>query len=115
MLSDAHRVDMLPQSDLQSEKEHFVASGRQEVPLVGVSNLKPGDFLGVVHAPLMCVVLYALQHDGRPSGSSFDPPGVIPVSAVMASRLAAAATTASPSPALLERLTPEQRTSFLRV
>ena len=38
-----------------------------------------------------------------------------PVSAVTASPLAAAAATASPSPALLERLTPEQRASFLRV
>ena len=42
-------------------------------------------------------------------------PAVTPVSAVTASPLAAAAATASPSPALLERLTPEQRSSFLRV
>ena len=108
-------MDMLPQSDLPSEEEHFVASGRQVVPLIGVSNLEPGDFLGVAHAPLMCVPLDAIQHDGRPSGPSSDPPGVTPVSAVTASPLTAAAATTSPSPALLERLTPEQRASFLRV
>ena len=106
---------MLPQSDLPSEEEHFVASGRQVRPLVGVSNLEPGDLLGVAHAPLMCVPLDALQLDGRPSGPSSDPPGVTPVSAVTASPLAAAAATASPSLALLKRLTSEKRASFLGV
>ena len=108
-------VDMLPQSDLPSEDEHFVASGRQVIPLVGVPNPEPGDLLGVAPAPLMSVPLDALQHDGRPSGPSSDLPGVTPVSAATASPLAAVATTASPSPALLERLTPEQCASFLRV
>ena len=110
-LTGHYLVDMFSQSDLPSE-EHFVASRRQVIPLVGMSNLEPGDLLGVAHAPLMCVPLDALQHDGRPSS---DPPGVTPVSAVTASSLAAAAATASPSPALLEHLTPEQRGSFLRV
>ena len=63
----------------------------------------------------MSVPLDALQHVGRPSGLSSDPPGVTPVSAVTAPPLAAVAATASPSPALLESLTPEQRASFLRV
>ena len=80
-----------------------------------MSNLEPGDLIGVAHAPLMCVPLDALQHDGRPSGPSSDPPGVTPVSAVTASPLASVAATASLSPALLERLAPEQRASFLRV
>ena len=100
-------VDMLPQSDLPSEEEHFVASGRQVIRLVGVSNLEPGDLLGVAHAPLISVPLDALQHVGRPSGLSSDPPGVTPVSAITASPLAAVAAPASTSPALLERLTPE--------
>ena len=52
-------VDMLPQSDLPSEEEHFVASGRQVIPLVEVSNLGPGDLLGVAHAPLMSVPSYS--------------------------------------------------------
>ena len=114
-LTGYYLVDMLPQSDLPSEEEHFVASGRQVRPLVGVSNLEPGDLLGVAHAPLMCVPLDALQLDGRPSGPSSDPPGVTPVSAVTASPLAAAAATASPSLALLKRLTSEKRASFLGV
>ena len=64
---------------------------------------------------IMCVPLDALQHDCRPFGPSSDPCGITPVSAVTASPLAAAAAMASPSPALLERLIPEQRASFLRV
>ena len=108
-------VDMLPQSDFPSGEEHFVASGRQVIPLVRVMKLEPGDILGVSHAPLMCAPLDVLQHDDWPSGPSSGPPAVTPISAVMASLLTTAAATASPSPALLERLNPEQRSSFLRV
>ena len=95
-LTGHYPVDMLPQSDLPSEEEHFVASGRQVIPLVGVSNLEPGDVIGVAHAPLMSVSLGALQHVGRPSGHSSDPPGVTPVSAVTAPPLAAVTATALP-------------------
>ena len=108
-------MDILPQSGLTSKEEHFVASGRQVIPLVGVSNLEPGDLLGVAHAPLMYVPLDALQHAGRPSGPTSDPPEVTSVSAVTAPPLAAVTVTVSPSPALFERLTPEQRASILRV
>ena len=64
-------VNMQPPSDLPSGEEHFVASGRQVIPLVGVSHLEPGDFLGVAHVPLMSVPLDALQHVGRPLLSHF--------------------------------------------
>ena len=114
-LTEHYLVDILPHSDLPSGEEHFVTSGRQVIPLVGVSNLDPADILGVVHAPLMCVPLDALQHDGRSSGSSSVSPVVTPISAVTTSPLTAAADTASPSPALLEHSTPEHRSSFLRV
>ena len=114
-LTGRYPVDVLPQSDLPSEEEHFVASGLQVITLVGMSNLEPGDVLGVAHVPLMSVPLDDLQHVGRPSGLSSHLPGVTPVSAVTAPPLAAVAAPASPSPALLERLTPEQRASFLRV
>ena len=114
-LTGHYPVDMLPQSDLPSEEEHFVASGRQVIRLVGVSNLEPGDLLGVAHAPLISVPLDALQHVGRPSGLSSDPPGVTPVSAVRDPPLAAVAAPASTSWALLQGLTSEQRASFLRV
>ena len=106
---------MLPDLDLPSREENLGASGRQVIPLVGVSNLEPGDILGVAHVPLMCVPLDALQHDGQPSSPPSGSPGATPISAVTASPLVAAATTASPSPTLLECLTPEQCASFLRV
>ena len=69
-LTEHYLVDILPHSDLPSGEEHFVTSGRQVIPLVGVSNFEPGDLLGVAHAPLTCVQLDALQDDGRPSGPS---------------------------------------------
>ena len=69
-LTRNYLVDLLPQFDLPSEESHFVASGRQIIPLVGVSNLEPADLLGVAHAPLMCVPLDALQDDGPPSRPS---------------------------------------------
>ena len=80
-----------------------------------IALVEPVDVRGVAHAPFMCVPLDALQHGGRPSGSPSDPPGVTPVSAVTTTPLAALTATASPSPALLERLTPEPRASFLCV
>ena len=69
-LTRNYLVDFLPQSDLPSEERHFVASGRQVIPLVGVSNLEPADLLSVAHALLMCVPLDALQNDGPPSRPS---------------------------------------------
>ena len=63
----------------------------------------------------MGVPLDAIQHDSSPPGFSSSPPAVTSISPVMASPLAAATATASPSSALLERLAPEQRASFLRV
>ena len=100
-LTGHYLVDILPQFDMPSVEEHFVASGRQVLPLVAVANLEPGDILGVGYAPLMCVPLDAMQYDSRPPDLSSDPPAGTPISA--------AATTASRSPALLECLTPEQR------
>ena len=69
--------------------------------------LGPGDLYGVAHALAMSVPLDALQHVGRPSDLSSDPPRVTPVSAVTAPSLAAVAAPVSPSPALLEGLTSE--------
>ena len=53
-------VDMMPQPDLPLVGEHFVASGRQVLPLVGVADLELRDILGVAHAPLMSVPLNVL-------------------------------------------------------
>ena len=50
------------------------------------------------------------------SASALSPPTDLPeVAAAAESSLTAAAATASPSPAMLERLLPEQRSKFLRL
>lgn len=108
-------VNMLLQSDLPSVEEQIVASGRQVLPLVGVADLKPGDILGVARDPLMRVLLDVLPHDSQAAVSSSDSSAVLSVSAVRASPPAARAAPVSPSPALLQRLNPEQYASFLRV
>ena len=43
-------VVMMPPPDLSSVEEHFVASRRQVLSLVGVADLEAGDVLGVAHA-----------------------------------------------------------------
>ena len=53
---------MLPQPGLFSVQEHFVASGRQVLPLTDVADLEPGNLVGVAHAPLLRVPLNALEH-----------------------------------------------------
>ena len=51
---------MIPTHDGQDPSEHFVGSGRQTIPLTGYRDLGPGDILGTVSAPLLCVPLEAL-------------------------------------------------------
>ena len=98
-------------------QEHFVATGRQVLPLTGVADLEPGDLVGVAHAPRLRVPLGALQqatHVVEPH------PGQIAdceVSAVTSSpdTSEAASAVTSPSPALPKLLNPDQRSSFLLV
>ena len=52
-LTRQYLVDMLPQPGILSMQEHFVSSGRQMLPLIGVADLKPGDLVGIAHAPLL--------------------------------------------------------------
>ena len=61
-LTGHYLVDMLSQSSFLLAQEHFVASGRQLLPLTGVVDLEPGDLVGVAHAPLLRVPLGALRH-----------------------------------------------------
>ena len=58
-LTGHYLVDMLLQSSFFSTQEHFVASGRQLLPLTGVADLEPGDLVGVAHAPPLSVPLGA--------------------------------------------------------
>ena len=87
------------------------------VSLTGVADLEPGDLVGVAHAPLLLVPLDALQHATHAAENH---PGLTAdrqVSAVTSSPATgeAASAVTPPSPALLERSNPDQRSSFLRV
>ena len=112
-LTGHHLVEMLPQPDLLAE-EHIAASGRQVLRISGATDLESCDLLGVAHAPLVRAPIAVFQSTN--SAPAVSPPTNAPeVAAISELSLAAAAATASPSPALLERLTPEQKVSFLWV
>ena len=111
-LTGHYLVDMLPQPGILS-----ISSGRRVLPLTGVADLEPSDLVGVAHAPLLRVPLGALQHATHVAEPH---PGQIAdcqVSAVTSSSGMgeAASVVTPPSPALLKRLNPDQRYSFLRV
>ena len=98
-------------------QEHFVASGRQLLPLTGVADLESGDLVGVAHAPLLSVPLGALRHAAHvaePYPGQFADGQVSAVRSSPDTGEAASAVTA-PSPTLLKRLNSDQRSSFLRV
>ena len=108
-LTGHYLVDMLPQPGILSMQEHFVASGRQVLPLTGVADLESGDLVGVAHAPLLSVPLGALQHAthaAKPHPGQF---AHCQVSAVTSSpdTSEAASAVMPPSPALLERMNPD--------
>ena len=87
------------------------------LPLIGVADLEPGNLDGVADAPLLCVPLGALQHTTHPAGLRSGETSDSQVSAVARSPDAemAAPIVPSPSPALMKRLNPVQRSSFLCV
>ena len=110
-------VDMLPQPGILSMQEHFVASGRQFLPLTDVADLEPGDFVGVAHAPLLIVPLGGLRHASDASGPH---PGQFLDDQLLAVRSSpdtgeASTAVTAPSPTLLKRFNSDHRSSFLRV
>ena len=109
-LTGHYCVDMLPQPGILSMKEHFVPSGRQVLLLTGVADLEPG-------APLLSVPLGALQHATHAAEPHPGQTTDCQVSAVTCSPDTGeeASAVTPPSPALLERLNPDQRSSFLCV
>ena len=112
-LTGHYLLDMLPQPGILSMQGHFVASGRQVLPLTGVADLESGDLVGVAHAPLLSVPLGALQHAthaAEPHPGQFADCQVSAVTSSPDTGEAASAVT-PPSPALPERL---NRTSVLR-
>ena len=98
-------------------REHFVASERQGLPLTSVADLEPGDLVWVVHAPLLSVPLDAVQHTthaAEPNSGQFADCQVEAVTFSSDTGEAASAVT-PPSPAVLEQLNPDPRSSFLCV
>ena len=108
---------MLPQPSLLSLQEQLVASGRQVLPLTSVTDLEPGDLVGVAHAPLLSVPFGALQRATHAAEPHHGQIADCHVSAVTRSpdTSEAASPVMSPLPALLEALNLDQRSSFLRV
>ena len=116
-LTGHYFVDILPQPDILSGQEHFVASGRQVLPLIGVADLEPVDLVGVADAPLLRIPLSALQHPTQAAGPHPGQTSDSQVSAVASSTDAEGIAPAvpPPSPKLMKRLDPAQRSAFLRV
>ena len=82
--------------------------------MVGAADLEPGELLGIAHTPLMHAPIDFFQRTD--SAPAFSPStDVSEVAAVSELSLTAAAATASPSSALLERFSPAQRVSFLGI
>ena len=87
------------------------------LPLKGVADLEPGDLVGVADAPILRIPLGALQHSTHAAGPHPGHTSDSQVSAVARSTDAEeiAPAVPPPSPALMERLNPAQRSAFLRV
>ena len=116
-LTGHYLVDIVPQPNIRSRKKHFVASGQQVLPLTDVADLEPGNLVGVADAPRLRIPLGALQHPmmaaGPHPGQTSDSQVSAAVSLTDAEGIAHAVP--PPSPTLMERLNPAQRSSFIRV
>ena len=100
-------VDIITTHDGQYPSEHFVASGRQTIPLTGYHDSEPGDILGAASAPLLRVPLEALiQHN-----ELHDVTAVVETPATNT----APNTSEQPSTELVHGLDDDQRESFLRL
>ena len=104
-LAGHYFANILPQPDFFSGQKHFVSSGRQVLPLTGVADLEPGDFVGVADAPILRVPLGGLQHTTHAAGPHPGQSSDSQVSAVARSpdTEVAASAVPSPSPTLRER------------
>ena len=106
-LTGHYMVDIATSHDDQYPSEHFVASGRQMIPLTGNRDLEHGDILGTAFAPLLRVPLKALVQHNEQSD-------VTAVSEVTATN-AAPTSSEQPSTELLHRLDDDQREAFFRL
>ena len=87
------------------------------LPGIGVEDLKPGDLVGVADAALLRITLNPFQHPPQAPGPHPGQTSDSQVSAVASSTDAEGIAPAvpSPSPTLMERLNPAQRSAFLRI
>ena len=112
-LTGHYMVDTATTHDGQGPFEHFVASGRQTIPLTGLRDLKPGDISGTASHSLLRVPLETLaphdtQHDVTTIAEStvtLAPPSTAANAMPVAS--------GAPPTKLLHRLDDVQRESFL--
>ena len=103
-LTGHYMVDITTSHDGQYLSEHFVASGRQTIPLTGYHDLEHTDILGTASAPLLRVPLEALVQHNELSD-------VTAVSEAPATN-ATPNTSEQPSTELLHRLDDDQRDLF---
>ena len=117
VLTRHYVVNILLQPDNCSGQKHFVVSGRQMLSSIGVADLEPGDLVGVGEASLLRIPLGALQHRIPDAGPHPGQSSDSQVSAVANSSDAEGIAPAvqPPSPTLMERLNPAQRSAFLRI
>ena len=114
-LTGHYMVDIPTTHDGQDPLEHFVASGRQTIPLTGHRDLEPGDILGteshpLLHVPLEILTPHDTQHDVTTIAESL-------VTLAPPSTATNVTPDASDDPPteLLHRLDDVQRESFLRL
>eukprot|EP00904_Undaria_pinnatifida_P011359 jgi/Undpi1/7353/HiC_scaffold_22.g09826.m1 len=114
-LTGHYLVYMLPRDGVSSETEILVANGYQTIPPSGSTKLEPGDLLGTSSSPLIKISTSALQdttteplptdihalHDIIPGATDGSPQTEPPPPRKV------------PCPKLVERLSGDQRTSFL--
>ena len=114
-LTGHYMVDIATTHDDQNPFEHFVASGRQTIPLTGLRDLEPGDILGTASHPLLRVPLETLApHDTQHEVTTI---AELTVTVAPPSTATNATPDASGDPPteLLHRLDDAQRESFLRL
>ena len=71
-LTGHYMVDLLPLSDSSETTECFLSSGRQNIPLSGCRELKPGSILGTAFSPLLRVPLETLAIHDTPTAAKMD-------------------------------------------
>ena len=114
-LTGHYMVDIATTHDGQDPLEHFIASGRQTIPLTGHRDLEPGDILGTAPPPLLCVPSETLApHDTQHEATTIAEPPVTLAPPSTATNVTPDAS-GDPPTELLHRLDNVQRELLLRL